>query len=412
MPLPTALPLGLHVPFEILSAVVAAAYFAYAGYLGLLALLAKETKSRATRDDAITQFDVIIPAHNEQDGIAHTIESVRALDYPVAQFRIVVVADNCTDDTAQLARASGAIVLERTDVLNRGKGYALNYAFEASLLDGRADAVVVIDADSSVSANLLRACDGALRAGNDVLQARHGVRNATESWRSRLINLGFTLIHDVRSLARERMHLSCGLRGNGMCFRLDTLKRVPHTAFSIVEDLEYGIMLGLTGVRVAYVHDAWVRGDMPTTTAASRSQRIRWEGGRKTVAKMYSGPLLAQALRNRSAMALDLLLELMIPPLSAMVLAGVCGLALSLGVAYWGGWTPVAAWFWSAGLLALVAYVLKGCALTGNFLRAICDLAWAPLYMMWRVVVKLLPSHARDSEWVRTSREPLGKEGL
>lgn len=372
-------------------------------YLGGLAFLARPAAPHAVRPPH-TRFDVLVPAHDEEAGIAATIASLQALDYPRALFRIVVIADNCLDATAVRARAAGALVHERIDPEHRGKGQALAYGFGRSAADGFADAVAVVDADTAVTPNLLRAFDAALGTGAQALQAHYGVRNPEASWRTRLVALGFTLFHGVRSVARERLGLSCGLRGNGMCFRADLLHRVPHRAFSIVEDLEYGIQLGLAEVRVAYVAEAQVLGDMPTSSATSRSQRERWEGGRRAIVRQHAWPLLRAALVRRDPMLLDLALDLVLPPLSRLTLMAVAGCLLSVAAALLGGHATMAVALWSFAVAGLAVYVARGCAMTGNAARAVADLAWAPLYMVWKLTLRIRRHGPRQGEWVRTSR--------
>ncbi|AHG87672.1 glycosyl transferase group 2 family protein [Gemmatirosa kalamazoonensis] len=380
-------------------------------YLGVLALLARRAApADATGRGPATRFDVIVPAHDEESGIAATIASLRALDYPSERYRVVVVADNCTDATAECARAAGALVWERNDAERRGKGYALAHGFAASVEEGFAEAVVVVDADTTVSPNLLRELDAALARGADALQASYGIRNPDASWRTRLLTLGFTLFHDIRSLARERLRLSSGLRGNGMCFHADLLRRVPHRAFSIVEDLEYGLQLGLAGVRVAYVGAAHVYGDMPSSTDASRSQRARWERGRRAVGREYAGRLLREAVRRRDVVLLDLLLDVVVPPLSRLVAALVVGWTVAVAAAALGAPAASAVAVWTVGALAIVVYLARGCALTGNGLRAAADLVYAPVYMLWKLTVAAGRA-TRNDEWVRTSRAVSANRG-
>src|SRR6202042_114562 len=190
----------------------------------------------------------------------------------------------------------------------RGKGYALAHAFQACLADeGRkTDAVVVVDADTVVSHNLLRSFDERLQAGARAVQADYAVRNPDDGWRTRLMAIAFGMFHVVRSTGRERFGVSCGLRGNGMCFTTELLGQVPHQAFSVVEDVEYGIRLGENGHRVHYAGEAHVYGEMVTSEKASRSQRSRWEGGRLEMAKKHALPLLRRAFQERNPMLADL----------------------------------------------------------------------------------------------------------
>jgi 1,2-diacylglycerol 3-beta-glucosyltransferase len=374
-----------------------------AGYLALLAGLSRRAPVRRHDVDG-HRFDLVVPAHDEAAGIAATVTSLLSLDWPPAQRRVVVVADNCSDDTAARARAAGATVLERQDATRRGKGYALARAFDWSLADGFADAVVVVDADTLVSPNLLRAFAAGLEAGALAQQARYGVRNPEASWRTRLMALAFVLFHDVRSLGRERLGLSAGLRGNGMCFATRLLRQVPHRAFSVVEDLEYGIRLGLAGHRVRYVDEATVVGEMPSGASASASQRRRWEGGRSAMVRRFAGPLLRRGLLRRDPVLVDLALDLLVPPLSRLLALASAGSALALAMTWWGGSAPSGAWLWWASLASLGLYVARGCVLSGLGLRGMASLGWAPVYLVWRLRVTAPP--APELAWERTPREP------
>ena len=274
------------------------------------------------------RFRFIVPAHNESAGIAATVKSLLGVDYPAPSFDVLVVADNCEDDTAEQARAAGALVLERHDLERRGKGYALLLAF--SDLPPEVDAVVVVDADTLVSSNLLRAFAARRSLGAVAIQADYAVRNPNASWRTRLIAIAFGAFHIVRSRARERLALSCGLRGNGMCFSAALLAEVPHQAFSIVEDVEYGLRLGEAGYRVHYADEAHVYGEMVSTAAAASSQRRRWEEGRNELVRRNGLRLLRAGLVRRSRLLFDLALDLLIPPLSRIAVLSLLGALLAL----------------------------------------------------------------------------------
>jgi 1,2-diacylglycerol 3-beta-glucosyltransferase len=371
------------------------------GYLARLALAARSSPSPPP--STTQRIDVIVPAHNEANGIFATIESLLLADYPREHRRILVVADNCTDDTAEIARAAGAMVLERTDALLRGKGYALAHAFAWSAADGFADAVVVIDADSSITSGTLRALASHLAAGAGAVQADYRVRNADDTWRTRLLELAFTLHHTVRSLGRERLGVSCGLRGNGMAFPLATLARVPYQAFSVVEDVEYGIQLGMAGVRVVYAPDAEVRGDMPTSGGeAARAQRERWEDGRRALRAKWTRPLARVAWRPQPY-AFDLLADLVVPPLAAIAVTVLAGVTLS-AVAVVAGWSRWSALPWALSAVALLVYIVQGIRLTDNPWAAVRALAWAPVFVVWKLFGRRRGNAAQQGEWVRTAR--------
>jgi len=372
-------------------------------YLLLMTLLSSAPVAPG-RSSRRLRFDVIVPAHNEAAVIESAVASLRKLDWPADCFRVLVVADNCTDATAELAHAAGAEVLERNDTTHRGKGYALEFAFQLSQRHDWAYAVVVVDADTEVSSNLLEAFAARIEAGAKVVQAHYGVRNAQASWRTRLMAIAMASFHRVRSRARQRLRLSCGLRGNGWCITRRLLRQVPYRAFSLAEDIEYGIELGLAGHRVHYADEASVAATMVTGEAAARTQRQRWEGGRMSLLRSKTWPLLKAAMRwDDGDVCLDLLIDLWVWPLSYVV-ANVVVLSTLGALAVL--WQPDMQIWWRLGLgcgLCIGLYVLRGWQLSGVGLRGLLDLSRAPFFVLWKL---LLMRRGRDaSEWVRTQRE-------
>jgi len=374
------------------------------GYLLVLTVCSARRKPPPASPPHL-HFELVVPAHDEEAGIAATVRSLLEVDYPAALRQVVVVADNCVDATAARAREAGAEVLERQDEVRRGKGYALARAFERSLAAGVADAVVVVDADSVVSANLLTAFAARLDAGAVAVQAHYGVRNPDASWRTRLMTLALALFHGVRSQGRERLGWSAGLRGNGMCFATRLLSEVPHEAFSIVEDVEYGIRLGLAGHRVHYAAEAEVLGEMVSGETASRSQRRRWEGGRRQLVHQHALPLLRRGSASRDPVLLDLAMDLLVPPLATLTALALAGLGAA-GVASWLLGAPLAAtWLWAASVAGLLAYVLRGWMLSGTGLLGLLALARAPGYLLWKISLAIGREPGADKGWVRTTRE-------
>lgn len=383
--------------------VVSLPVLAACAYLGLLTLLSARRPAPPASAPRL-KFDLIVPAHNEEAGIARTVANLSKVDYPAALRRILVVADNCVDSTAERAREAGATVLERKDDQLRGKGYALHYAFARSLSDGFANAVVVVDADTEVSPNLLTAFAHRLEHGAHAVQAHYGVLNPDASWRTQLITIALGMFHRVRSLGRERLGVSCGLRGNGMCFSHQAIQEVPHEAFSVVEDLEYGIRLGRAGYRVHYAWEAEVLGEMVSSEKAARSQRRRWEGGRMAMAKLHGLPLLKDAVRRRSRLFLDLAMDVLVPPLSYVALGTIAVTVAAAGLALWSHSVPVSASVAAACCLLLGAYVLRGWWVSGVGWRGVGAMARAPVYILWKVVLMVRRNPSKN-EWVRTARE-------
>jgi cellulose synthase/poly-beta-1,6-N-acetylglucosamine synthase-like glycosyltransferase len=373
-----------------------------ASYLFCATVLSKRLQS--PKDAASgRRFRFIVPAHNESAGVGATVKSLLAVDYPQSLFDVLVVADNCQDDTAEQARSAGAVVLERHDSERRGKGYALLLAF--SSLPADLDAVVVIDADTLVSANILRAFRARLDAGALAIQADYAVRNPNAGWRTRLIAIAFGAFHIVRSRARERLGLSCGLRGNGMCFASSLLAAVPHQAFSIVEDVEYGIRLGEAGYRVHYADEAHVYGEMVSTASAASSQRRRWEEGRRQLIRENAWRLLRLGLAKQNRVLLDLAFDLLIPPLSRIAILSVLGALVAGALSIWACRFTISLATFAWCVFAVVLYVLRGWSLSGTGLRGLLDLCLAPVYVIWKASLRFRKPSRPASTWVRTKRE-------
>lgn len=379
------------------------------GYLLLLAVCSGRPRSPAGTSPRLF-FDVIVPAHDEAGHIAATVAGLRGLDYPPHLFRVLVVADNCTDSTAEQAAAAGAEVLVRDQPDLRGKGYALELAFARSLAEGRADALVVVDADAIASTNLLRVFSAYLEAGAEAVQSDNAVLNATATWRTRIMHIALTTFVAVRSMARERLGWSAGLRGTGMCFARATLLRVKAPPHSNVEDLEYSLRLGEAGVRVRFAHEAHVRSEMTTSAAAAAVQRSRWEGGRRRLARAQGFPLLRKAIATRSGLLLDLALDLLVPPLAQLAALVVAGTLLSAALALHRHAASVSLFVWGGCAAALLAYCIRGWALSGSGARGLLDLAGAPFYIAWKIVALLRGAGSADA-WIRTAREKSARGG-
>ena len=218
--------------------------------------------------------------------LAHTLESLAAQDFPAERREVVVIADNCSDATAALARAHGAVVMERVNQDERGKGYALQWALEQLLARPRpADAFVIVDADTCAAPDFLEKMAARLAAQTDArgfcaLQGRYGVLNAGDGWRAALMAAAFDLFNHVKPLGRDRLGLGVGLKGNGMAFTRALLQAAPWRGDSVTEDIDYALdLVRRHGVRVGYAPEAVVRAQMPTTAGQAATQRARWRAG-------------------------------------------------------------------------------------------------------------------------------------
>jgi len=352
----------------------------------------------APADAAPGRLAVLVPAHDEARTIERCVASLRACAGAGDDVDLVVVADNCTDDTAARARRAGAEVLERVDPERRGKGYALDYGFRA-LLEREVAAVAVVDADTDVDRDFLAELRRWFAAGADAVQVQYSVRNAGASSRTRLMNLALLAFNFLRPRGRERLGLSAGLLGNGFALRREVIERVPYEARSVVEDLEYHLELIGHGYRVRFAEATRVLADMPAGGAGVRTQRARWEGGRLRMLREAAPGLAAAVLKGRMGL-LEPLLELALMPLAYHVSALLVAAALPLA------WLR---WYAAAGLAAVALHVAAAIALGGTW-RDLLALTLAPFYLLWKLLQLplLWRSARRNADWVRTERDSDG----
>jgi cellulose synthase/poly-beta-1,6-N-acetylglucosamine synthase-like glycosyltransferase len=357
-----------------------------------------------TAEPMCSTFAILIPAHNEQDILGTLLDSLADLDYPKDKYAVHIVADNCTDSTANVARATGWVhVHERFDKIKRGKGYALNWLLhELEENQLSYDAYVVLDADSVVIPTFLQSMARELAQGAQAMQACNTVLNISDSPSTALRFVALTLVNHVRPLGRNGLGASSNLSGNGMCLSRPLLLRYPWQAYSLSEDYQYYLTLVRHGERVRYVPEAIVRSQMPTTFAQMRTQDVRWEsseGGQKTW--WVALQLLESGLRSRDFARIEAVAELLTPPLSFLVcccllafiasllLRSLPGLLLSLILV--GG---------------LMFYIGTALYLVRPPRKVYIAFLHAPGFMIWKLWVYfvLRRSKKHTNEWIRTNR--------
>jgi cellulose synthase/poly-beta-1,6-N-acetylglucosamine synthase-like glycosyltransferase len=360
------------------------------------AMLPSRDRLPKTIGTTIAKLAIVIPAHNEAAAIVRCVRSISACTPPDSvETQIVVVADNCTDATAELACGANARVLVRSDCAKRGKGFALQYAFQI-LLDEGFDAVFVVDADSVVDSNLLLEVIRKFRSGADGVQVRYVVLNPQDSLRTRLMNVAFMAFNVLRARGRERMGLSVGIFGNGFGLSRATLKAVPHDTHSLVEDLEYHLQLVRAGKKIVFADCSRVYAEMPTGGRGTVTQRARWEGGRLRTAIQNLPGLLGGVISGKPRL-LEPSLDLLLLPLAFHVtLLGLTAL-IPFGIAR----------LYALIALALVAlHVVAGIVVGGGDWRDFAALLSAPFYVVWKIVAlpRILQSARSAGPWVRTDR--------
>jgi cellulose synthase/poly-beta-1,6-N-acetylglucosamine synthase-like glycosyltransferase len=255
----------------------------------------------------IKRFAIFIPAHNEEIVIENIVENLKHLNYPKDSYELFVIADNCTDNTAAAAGAAGANVLERYDEKKRGKGYALQWAFERVLYgeDCEYDAAVIFDADNLVSKNFLKEMNSKLCDGHKVIQGYIDSKNPNDSWITASYSIAFWSSNRLFQCARSFLGMSCEIGGTGFCMDVNVLKQVGWHATCLVEDLEFTMKLMLSGIKVGWAHEAIVYDEKPLTLAQSWNQRRRWMQGFADVCSRYFFKLFIKGVKERNVGLID-----------------------------------------------------------------------------------------------------------
>ena len=368
------------------------------------ALLGRRRGADKGESSAQSTIAVVIPAHDEERLVARTVESLRKQTYPRELYEIVVVADNCTDETASVAQSAGANVLVRTDPDSRGKGHALRWAFERILArEQPPDAVVVVDADSVADPAFLAILEEHRQAGAEVVQGE-SLLVPDGSTTGALRAAAFLLVNRARPLGRAVLGLPPSLSGNGMLFARQVLEDHPWDAFTSTEDIEYAVKLRLDGIDPVFARGAIVLSPVAPSVRAAQEQQLRWEGGQLHLARTYIPALLFRAVRERRAAFLDVALELAVPPIGYLAAGGIGLTAGGAALAATGvadAWAVVPA---AAGVLALALYVLVGLRAAEAPSSSYRALLGAPRLVLGKVVKAHRLLNFRPDSWVRTER--------
>jgi cellulose synthase/poly-beta-1,6-N-acetylglucosamine synthase-like glycosyltransferase len=344
---------------------------------------------------------VLVPAHDEEGGIAAALATV--LPQLAPGDRLLVVADNCSDGTAAAARATGAEVVERRSDL-RGKGYALAHGVD-HLRAAPPSAVVIVDADCDLAPGTLDALAAELaRSGRPVQALYLMLAPADAGLGRRMAQFAWRVRNWARPAGWRRLGMPCQLMGTGMAFSWDMLRDASLANASIVEDMKLGIDLACRGYAPVFCDRALVTSRFPDSVAATGTQRTRWEHGHIEMILREVPAMLRAAAARRDARLLGLALDLAVPPLA--LLAGLLALEWLVSLAGWlvgGGASALIL----ASLLAATFFiaVFAAWAKRGRDLVALSELLSAPWYILAKIPMYLRFIVRRQKDWVRTDRK-------
>ena len=269
-------------------------------------------KDKPRLEDKENRFMAIIPAHNEAAVVANLVESLKNQDYPKDKYDIYVIADNCTDNTAEIARNAGAIVYERFDEEKKTKGFALQWFLAQKIEeDAPYDAFCVFDADNVADKNFLKAMNKKLCQGEDVVQGYRDIKNPTDNWITAGYAIFYWMMNRFYHLARYNLGLSPLLNGTGFMVRFDVIKPTGWDTKTLTEDIEFSLKNIIEGRKLGWATDAIVYDEQPTSFRQSWSQRERWTVGHIQCMKEYTGLLAAAVKEKKTLMNFDGLLYIL-----------------------------------------------------------------------------------------------------
>lgn len=259
-------------------------------------------------------FAIIICAHNEEVVIGQLIDNLKILDYPDELYDIFVVADNCSDNTAIVARAAGATVYERFNDIEKGKGYAMGWMFDrVESMERKYDAYCIFDADNLVHPNFLLEMNHHLMKGEPVIQGYLNAKNPADTWISGTFAIAFWMVNHMWHLAKYNLGLSTALGGTGMCIRTDIIRDYGWDCSCLTEDMEFSLKLLIHGIKTSWGHDAIVYDEKPLGFMQSWRQRQRWAQGHFDCSERYIPKLFVEGIKQGRITILDGIMQISQP---------------------------------------------------------------------------------------------------
>jgi cellulose synthase/poly-beta-1,6-N-acetylglucosamine synthase-like glycosyltransferase len=359
-------------------------------------------RRRAAAASRLPRTTILVPAHNEQAVITATLDNLRG--ELTDQVSLLVVADNCEDDTPLLAERAGARVIRRQDPARRGKGYAIEFGLN-ELAKDPPEIVIIVDADCRVEPGSIAVlAEQASKTGRPI-QAEYLILPPRLEPRTAVNAVAFLIKNRVRPLGLARLGLPCQLTGSGMAFPWEVIRKAPPGGSYLVEDMLMGIELARLGSPPLFCPEARIRSELPTREQAQTGQRRRWEHGHLATLIDHGPKLVLEGLRKADLNLLAMGLDLLVPPLTSLLLAlcVVVGLnaLLSLGL----GAGPL---YLSLGAVAAIgASVILAWITQGRELVPLRYALLVPGYVFWKLPLYVaFAARRKQATWEQTERTP------
>jgi cellulose synthase/poly-beta-1,6-N-acetylglucosamine synthase-like glycosyltransferase len=348
------------------------------------------------------KITVLVPAHNEAAGITATLKTL-LLDL-TSKDRLIVIADNCTDETARIARTIGATAIERNDLQRMGKGYALDYGLKFIAADPP-EVVIIIDADTDVEPGTIARIASLAKSSGRPIQSTYLLHTPSQhSSKSALSAFGFIVKNLVRPKGLAALGFPCLLHGTGMAFPWSAIDKVSFASGNIVEDIQLAVDFAMAGHPPLFCLDAKVTGFLPQQEQAAKSQRTRWEHGHLQTLQTQVPRLLIASIQQRRWDLLAMSLDLCVPPLSLLVAIWLAVMSVAFILGTLGvGW--ITANILGVGGILLLLSIVLAWAKFGSSELPILTLLTIPFYVLWKIPIYLAFLIRPQTDWIRTKRD-------
>ncbi len=346
---------------------------------------------------------ILMPAHNEASVIANTLEQLKP--HLGENDQLVVIADNCSDNTADIVRNHGFTAIERQHETDRGKGYALDFGLQYLRQQTSPQIVVIVDADCILSNNALHWLKHQVLERKRPAQARYlMLRGDIARITVKVSEFAFKVKNEIRLRGLEQLGLPVPLTGTGMAFPWEAINEATLATGDIVEDMRLGVELTEQGLGATYCDEAYVYSYFPTNEAAEKTQRERWEHGHLNTLKHFVPRLFRNFLSKGNTASLGMMFDLLIPPLSLLVMI-VGATAMLVTVLSWivGSAGQV---FYSWSLLVIIALAIGMVwSKHGRNILSAGELAHIPIYIFSKIAIYLGYLIRKQTKWIRTDRD-------
>ncbi len=365
-----------------------------------MSLLPLRNKSSSAKLTSLTT--ILIPAHNESTGITQTLLSIKAQSTP--NINVLVVADNCNDDTAEVARSHDVEVIERFHETKRGKGFALDFGIQY-LVKNPPDIVLILDADCVLGENAISTLvDEAIQYKRPV-QGLYLMRAKADSpLKIKIAAFAWAVKNWARPLGFHQLGLPCQLMGSGMAFPWQVISKVNLASGHIVEDMKLGVDLAKLKLAPRFCPAAVITSEFPSSAEGIKTQRTRWEHGHIGMIVKEGFPLIMQSIQQVNLNMLAIALDMCVPPLALLILIistlSAFGILMVIVTQQLMPWS----WIFSDLLLVATAVILAWCKFGRNIVK-FSELLMTPFYVGAKIPLYIKFVFKRQSEWVRSKRD-------